>query len=128
MVSLDSSFLIDLLDGLAPAVQAARELDTRGEARYLTAPAASEVLVGAYLLGGPYLERTRTLVDSLPLLPFDREAYHEAGRLGSELVRRGTPLGQADLFVAALSIRHGERLLTRDRAFHRVPGLQVETY
>ncbi len=128
MVSLDSSFLIDLLDGDPAAVLAARELDRRGEPRYLTAPAASEVMVGAYLLGGPYLERTRALVDSLPLLPFDREAYHEAGRLGAELLKRGSPLGQGDLFVAALAIRHRERLLTRDKAFGRVPGLVVESY
>ncbi len=128
MVSLDSSFLIDLLAGTPRAVQAAREIDRTAEGRYLTAPAASEVLLGAYRLGGAYLERTRQLIDRLPLLPFDRQAYHEAGRLGAELLRRGSPLGQADLFVAAITLRHGERLLTRDRAFARVPGLAVQTY
>lgn len=128
MVQLDSSFLIDLLAGDSRAVLAARELDRLGEARYLSAPAAAEVMLGAYQLGGPYFERTRALVDGLPLLPFDRMAYHEAGRLGAELLRRGTPLGQADLFIAALSIRHGERLLSRDKGFAGVPRLVVESY
>jgi len=86
------------------------------------------VLIGAYRLGGPYFERTKALVDGLPLLSFDRSCYHEAGRLGAELLKRGTPLGQGDLFVAAISMRYGERLLTSDRAFARVPGLAVETY
>jgi predicted nucleic acid-binding protein len=128
MVSLDSSFLIDLLAGNSRAVLKARELDQTGEPRYVTPPAASEVLVGAFRLGGTYFSRTKTLVESLPLLPFDRVACQEAGRLGSELAGHGTPLGQADLFIAAITLRHGERLLTRDKAFIQVPGLTIEGY
>ena len=128
MVSLGSSFLIDLLAGEPGAVSRAAELDRTSEPRFLTAPAASVVLIGAYRLGGSYFERTRALVDGLPLLAFDRAGYHQAGRLGAELLKRGTPLGQGDLFVAAISMRYGERLLTNDRAFSGVPGLAVETY
>jgi len=128
MVSLDSSFLIDLLAGDMRAIAKAQELDRTGEPRFITAPAASEVLVGAYRLGGAYFTRTKTLVDNLPLLPFDRPSCHEAGRLGSELAARGTPLGQSDLYIAAITIRHGERLLTRDRGFVQVPGLTLEGY
>ncbi|MGD0588121.1 MAG: PIN domain-containing protein [Thermoplasmata archaeon] len=128
MVSLDSSFLIDLLAGTPRAIVKARELDRSGEPRYLTAPAASEVLVGAYHLGGAHFARTKTLVDSLLLLPFDRLASHEAGRMGSELAMLGTPLGQSDLFIAAISRRHGERLLTRDKGFLQVSGLTIEPY
>jgi predicted nucleic acid-binding protein len=128
LVSLDSSFLIDLLAGSPRAVLKARELDQTGEPRYLTPPVASEVLVGAFHLGGTYCSRTKTLVDSLPLLAFDRVAYQEAGRLGSELAGRGTPLGQSDLFIAAITLRHGERLLTRDKSFIQVPGLTIEGY
>lgn len=128
MVSLDSSFLIDLLAGQQAAVTKAAELDATGESRYLTPPAAAEVMLGAYRLGGAYLARTRALVDAIPLLAFDRESYHHAGRLGAEMLRRGRPLGEGDLFVAAITLRHGERLLTRDRIFSIVPGLAVETY
>lgn len=128
MVSLDSSFLIDLLAGAPRAVVKAQEMDRRGEPRYITAPAASEVLVGAFRLGGVYFSRTKTLVDNLPLLPFDRPSCHEAGRLGAELAARGTPIGQSDLYIAAITLRHGERLLTRDRSFVQVPGLTIEGY
>jgi predicted nucleic acid-binding protein len=127
-VSLDSSFLIDLLAGAPRAVAKARELDSVGEPRYVTAPAAAEVLFGAYRLGGAYLERTRVLVDSLPRLPFDQTACHVAGRLGAELAARGSPLGQGDLFIGAISLRHGQRLLTRDRSFGQIPGLAIEGY
>ena len=128
MANLDSSFLIDLLDGDPAAVAKAAQLDREGIARFITAPAAAEVLIGGFLLGGNYLARTQQLVDALPVLPFDREACHRAGELGAELLRRGTPISQSDLFIAALSMRHGESLISRDRAFSRVPGLLLEPY
>jgi predicted nucleic acid-binding protein len=128
VVSLDSSFIIDLLAGEPRAAFKARELDQSGEPRYLTPPAAAEVLFGAYRLGGAYFTRTKLLVDSLQMLPFDRLCCHEAGRLGSELAARGNPIGQADLFIAAITRRHGEYLLTKDRGFSQVPGLRVEGY
>lgn len=128
MGSLDSSFLIDLLAGERRAVDKARELDRMGEPKYVTPAAASEVLLGAYHLGAAYLARTTSLLDSLPMLPFDRESIDEAGRLGDELLRRGKPVSQGDLYVAAITIRHGQRLLTNDRDFGRVPGLVVEGY
>ena len=58
----------------------------------------------------------------------DRQACEEAGRIGAELLGRGEMIGSADLFIAATSKRHGQRLLTRDRGFARVPGLTLETY
>jgi predicted nucleic acid-binding protein len=128
LVSLDSTFLIDLLAGNTRAITKARDLDRTGETRYITAPAASEVLVGGYRLGGRYFERTKMLVDGLQVLPFDRLSSHAAGRLGAELVARGTPIGQADLFIAAITLRHGERLLTCDKGFAGVPGLSIESY
>jgi predicted nucleic acid-binding protein len=128
MVSLDSSFLIDFLAGVPRAVEKARILDRTGEPRYVTGPAAAEVLLGAYRLGGAYLARTRFLVDGLALLPFDREACHEAGRLGAEMASRGTPIGQGDLFIAAITLRHRQRLLTRDRSFSLIPDLAIEGY
>jgi predicted nucleic acid-binding protein len=128
VVSLDSTFLVDLLAGFPRAVEKARELDSVGEPRYVTAPAASEVLLGAYRLGGAYLTRTRLLVDGLPMLPFDQAACQEAGRLGAELLARGTPIGQGDLFIGAVTLRHGQRLLTRDRSFGLIPGLVIEGY
>jgi predicted nucleic acid-binding protein len=128
VVSLDSSFVIDLLAGEPRAVEKAGELDRTGEPRWITAPAASEVLIGASRIGGAYLTRTRQLIDSLPLLPFDQASCHEAGRIGSELVSRGLSVSLADLFIAAITKHHGERLLTRDQSFVRIPGLAVEVY
>jgi len=128
VASLETTFLIDLLKDRAAAVQLARTLDVSGEPRCVTAPAAAEVLIGAHLQGGRGLEKAKDLLDSLVLLDFDRESYTEAGRLGALLIERGEEMSTPDLFIAAISKRHDQRLITRDRAFARIPGLSVETY
>ncbi len=128
VVSLETTFLIDLLNAVPAAASRAKALETKGEARCVTAPAAAELLIGAYYLGGTDLARAGDLIDSLVLLEFDREAYHEAGQIGADLLARGEGLGATDLFIAAITKRHGHRLLTRDRSFARVRGLTVETY
>lgn len=128
MASLETTFLIDLLKNEPAAVALAKTLEGSGEPRCVTAPAAAEVLIGAHLQGGRALAKARELLDSLVFLEFDREAYLEAGRLGALLIERGDQLATPDLLIAAISKRHGQRLITRDRAFSRVPGLSVETY
>ena len=128
MVSLETTFLIDLLNGVPSAVARARALDESGEPKTVTPPAAAELLVGAYFVGGKELGRAQELLDSLTLLEFDREAYQEAGRMGADLMAQGEAMGAADLFIAAITRRHRQRLLTRDRRFGRIRGLTVETY
>ncbi len=128
VVSLETTFLVDLLNGAPAAVARGRALDEAGEPKCVTAPAASELLVGAHYLGGPELARATALLDSLTLLDFDLEACHEAGHIGASLIARGETIGTTDLLIAAITKRHGQRLLTRDRGFARVQGLAVETY
>lgn len=128
VVSLDTTFLVDLRRGDAAAIAKAKALDEAGEPRCIAAPVAAELLIGAHRFGGAQLERTRELLGSLVLLPTDMEACEEAGRIGATLLSRGEMISGIDLLVAAISKRHGQRLLTRDRSLARVPGLAVETY
>ena len=128
MVNFDSSFLVDFLRGHPAAIERLKKLEGRKETKYVCPPAASEVLVGAALAGEPELARTEALLSSVSWLPFDPESCRVAARIGRDLIMSGEPLGIADLFIAAITVRHGERLLTRDRGFSRVKGLAVETY
>lgn len=128
MASLDTTFLIDLRKGSPEALIKARELEESGEPKCVTSPAAAEMLVGAFRAGGAQLERTRSLLGSLIFLDADMEACEEAGRLGAELLARGTPVSAVDLLIAAISKRHGQTLITRDRVFARIPGVAVESY
>ncbi len=128
MASLETTLLVDLLRGDPDAIARVKALEEAGEPRCVTPPAAAELLVGAHRLGGTELERASALLDSLTWLEFDAEACHEVGRLGAGLMARGEVMSTVDLFIAAVSKRHGQRLITRDRGFTRVRGLAVETY
>lgn len=127
-MSLETTFLVDLRSGSPNALAKARDLERTGEPKCITPPAAAELLVGAYRIGGDQVRRTRDLLDSLVWLEMDRESCEEAGKIGAELLSRGEAIGSADLLIAATSKRYGQRLLTRDRGFARVPGLAVESY
>ncbi|MCI4363716.1 MAG: PIN domain-containing protein [Thermoplasmata archaeon] len=128
MVNFDSSFLVDFLRGRPAAVERLKRLEARRETKYVCPPAATEVLIGAALAGDSELARTEALLASVNWLPFDPESCRVAARIGRDLIEAGEPLGIADLFIAAITVRHGDRLLTRDRGFTRVKGLAVETY
>lgn len=128
MASLETTILVDLLRGNPEAIARIRSLEAAGEPKCTTAPAVAEMLIGAYRIGGHELEQAHALVDSLTLLEFDLEACHEVGQLGAALMARGEAMSSNDLLIAAISKRHGQRLITRDRGFTRVRGLVVETY
>jgi tRNA(fMet)-specific endonuclease VapC len=124
----DSTFLIDYVRGEASAVDKVRELLESAERLTTPAVAAAELLVGAHYRGGRELSRTLEFLERLDVLAFDVAEAAEAGRLGAESLRRGSPLVGLDLLVAATARHHRGILVSRDGAFSRVPGLAVETY
>lgn len=128
MVSLDACFLIDLLHGDPAAAELAARLEASGEPTCVTPPASVEVLAGETHVGGKYVEKARELISSLHRLEFDDEAIETTSRLAARLIEKGERLGEGDLFIAGISLRHRQRLITRDRGFARVPGLEVEFY
>lgn len=128
MVAVDSTFLIDVLRGHREAVRRLEGLVSAREPRFVSPPAVCEVLVGAHLGGAKQLRAAEGLLSTFQRLEFDEEACLIAGRVGADLVQAGEALAGPDLFIAAIALRHGQPLVTRDRAFARVRGLRVETY
>ena len=68
-------------------------------------------------------------VASLDQIGFDTEAADHAARIRLALEAAGTPIGLADLLIAATARRHGCTLVTHNtREFSRVPGLLIEDW
>lgn len=76
------------------------------------------------------LERIDQVLGSdLPVLPFDDRAGRCYGALRADLERSGTPIGDADLRIAAIALAHQLTVVTANvRHFDRVPGLAVENW
>ena len=97
----------------------------------MAAITASELLHGVHRLKGA-VARTRAerfvegLLSSMPVIPFDLRVARVHARLDAELSAAGTPVGDADLMIAATAVAFDYRVATRDlRSFPRIKGLDV---
>jgi tRNA(fMet)-specific endonuclease VapC len=62
------------------------------------------------------------------ILPWDSQAARKYAEIRAALERRGTPIGNLDMMIAAQALAGDAVLVTHDRAFGRVRGLQVEDW
>lgn len=75
------------------------------------------------------LDAFARMVQTVAVLDFDAAAADHAARIRLELEAAGTPIGPADLLIAATARRHGHVLVTHNtREFARVPQLQIEDW
>ena len=66
---------------------------------------------------------------TIEVLPFDEMAAYEYGGICLDLQRRGKPIGQMDMLVAAHAVAAGLTLVTNNtREFERVKGLPLEDW
>lgn len=71
----------------------------------------------------------RMLLNTVSVLPFEREDARVAAQLRANLNRQGTPIGAYDLLLAACALRRGLRIVTHNaREFDRVGGLGLEDW
>ena len=101
--------------------------------RFTSSITMGELYYGAFRLqrfGTGLLERIRLLpIEDGQVLPFDARTAQLFGGLKADLERRGTPLAEADLRIAAIALAHGLTMVTANvRHFERVPGLLVENW
>lgn len=74
-------------------------------------------------------EAMRVLLNTISVLPFEREDARVAAQLRASLNSRGTPIGAYDLLLAASALRRGLKIVTHNaREFVRVGGLGLEDW
>lgn len=74
-------------------------------------------------------EAVRTLLNSISVLPFEREDARVAAQLRANLNSQGAPIGAYDLLLAACALRRGLKIVTHNaREFVRISGLGLEDW
>jgi predicted nucleic acid-binding protein len=97
-------------------------------AQQLALPA---VVIGEYRFGiaqsrhrAHYRRWLDAFIDDCTVLEIGEPTAHHYAAIGMELKAGGTPIPTNDLWIAALCRQHGLPLLSRDRHFDAVAGLQ----
>ena len=69
------------------------------------------------------------VLNAMTVLAFDLPCAREYGRLHAALTRRGTPIGTADVQIAATALVHGLTVVTANRRhYERIPGLVLKIF
>ena len=98
---------------------------------FITAITASELLHGCERAIDPAIRERRVrfvegLLQDYAALPFTLAEARTHAQLWADLERKGTPIGERDLLIAAIARANGHAVATTNRAeFLRVPGLAV---
>jgi tRNA(fMet)-specific endonuclease VapC len=101
---------------------------------FLAAITASELLHGVHRAESASRRGRRerfveTILEAVPVLPFDLLVAREHARIWADLARGGRLIGAHDMQIAATGIAHQIPLLTANRReFDRVDGLIVRTW
>jgi tRNA(fMet)-specific endonuclease VapC len=126
---LDTNVLSDLLRN--PGGRVFRRVSLVGEATVCTSiVVACELRYGAAKKGSARLsERVERLLESLEVLPLERESDRRYAEIRTHLDQQGKPIGPNDLLIAAHALALDLVLVSANvDEFARVPGLQVENW
>jgi predicted nucleic acid-binding protein len=129
-VLLDTSFLIDLMNGDDDAVEKARELETELVQQRVSSMTLFELYYGIARVVNSEAEREKVerVLASKPIHPADTAVMRKAGRLSGNLQSDGTPVGDGDAIIGATADVVEEPVITRNiEEFERL-GVEVETY
>ncbi len=74
------------------------------------------------------LHRINTFVEEHIFLSCDLETANWYGTIKERLQRKGTPIPDNDIWIAAIAMQHGLILVTRDSHFDEVESLLVERW
>lgn len=133
MYLLDTDILSNLMKRSPSSTLVARVAQVPPEQQFTSSITLGELVYGAHRLR----ERTAILTEkiedallpNLPVLSFDAAAARHYGELRAKLERMGTPVGDADMRIAAIALSHDLKVVTgNERHFQRVPELEIENW
>jgi predicted nucleic acid-binding protein len=134
-MSVDTSFVLDIIDDVDAAVSKERELDADGVPLVIPSTTVLELYIGVGKLANTEDERQQveTILDAYPLVDTTPRIARRAGRLLGERTtetagEEGPGIGKGDAAIAATAIERDEPVLAADEHYGTVPGVTLERY
>ena len=119
--------MVALLKGSSDAVEKIRELVDKNDRVATTIITAYELLKGAYLSSQRQenLMDVRQAISNIQVLDLSPDACEEASNIYCELHKSGKLISEFDILIAAIAKTNGEAILTRDKHFRSIKGLEL---
>ena len=133
MYLLDTDVLMNLMGRCPSTALIAKLASVPPEQQCTSSVTLEELIVGANRFGrrsAALLSQIDTrLIPNLPVLPFDAAAARRSGELHASLARKGSPLSETALRIAAIALVRNCTLVSGSpQYFKRVSGLSVENW
>lgn len=120
---LDTNIIVPFLNGESSITDKVNTL----EFIHLPAIVLGELYYGAMksLHMKKNLERIKILVDRCEVYPISEKTTALYGELKALLSKKGTPIPENDIWIAALAKEYDLSLVTRDKHFKYIPGIEI---
>ena len=120
---LDTNIIIGLFAGQASIINNLQQSDEI----FIPSIALGELHYGARKSGRVQqnLQRIEELVVDVTIIDCDSATARQYGDVKNQLRLKGRPLPENDIWIAALALQYDLVLVTRDRHFQYVEGLQT---
>lgn len=132
---VDSSFVLDVIDDVEPAVQTERKLESEGVPLVIPSMTVLELYIGVGKVANTVEERQQVeaVLDSYPVVEMTPTISRRAGRLlGKQMAEadpgEGPGIGKGDAAIAATALERDEPVLAGDRHFGNIPGVTHVSY
>lgn len=121
---VDTNVVIALFAGEPQIIKSLQ----RRNAVFLCTPVLGELHYGAQASSRVEgnLARLEEFAQALIVLPCDSQTAVSYGVVKFGLRKKGRPIPENDVWIAAIARQHGLMLLTRDAHFREIEGLQAE--
>lgn len=123
---IDTNYAIQLFSGL----KTVEERLSHDPDLYLSAIVLGELFFGAYKSNHVQqnLKQITELTKTMHVLPCDGRTAEYYGAIKNQLFRKGRPIPENDLWLAALAKQHDLIVVTRDRHFQEVERLIIASW
>jgi tRNA(fMet)-specific endonuclease VapC len=127
---LDTDTLSAVMRGLPPVLSKAREYLAEHRVFSFSIITRYEILRGLKAKDATaQLEAFESFCAVSEIVPLTDEVVVKASEIYAELRRRGLPVGDADILIAASALVHGLAIVTNnEHHFNRIPGLVVANW
>jgi len=130
LIRQNGSYLLDtnIIIGLFNRDEAIQEKMQNTDRVFLASSAIGELYYGAQKSEKPIenIRRIDRLTQRFPIYSCNLETARWYGIIKNQLQRKGRPIPNNDIWIAAIAMQHGLILVTRDSHFDEVEVLQTE--